>query len=69
MAKEFQINLSKNHRKHGVTDQVKYRKTFSKRKWTDRDHNVLDNADVAHKEVKMYYDKNQFSNITISWST
>ena len=32
MAKEFQKHLSKDHRKHEVTDQGKYRKRASKRK-------------------------------------
>ena len=60
MGKEFQKHLSKEHCKHGVIDQGKYRKTSSKRKWTDREYHVQDNYDVAHKEVRMYCDKNQF---------
>ena len=32
--KESQKHLSKEHIKHGVIDQVKYRKISSKRKWT-----------------------------------
>ena len=52
LAKTFQKNMSKEHRKHGVIDQVKYRKRSSKRKWTDREYHVQDNADVAHKDVK-----------------
>ena len=47
------------HCKHGVIDQVKYRKRAIKRKCTDRKYHVQDNADVAHKYVKMYYDTNQ----------
>ena len=45
--------------KHGVIDQGKYRKISIKRKWTDREYHVQDNADVAHKDVKMYCDTNQ----------
>ena len=52
--------MSKEHRKYGVIDQVKYRKRASKRKYTDREYHVQDNADVAHKYVKMYCDTNQF---------
>ena len=48
------------HRKNGVIDQVKYSKRESSRKWTDRQYHVHNNADVAHKYVKMYCDTNQF---------
>ena len=57
--KEFQKHMSKDYRKHGVIDQGKYRKISSKRKFTDREYRVQDNADVAHKDVKMYCDTNQ----------
>ena len=46
-------------RKHGVIDQGKYRKRFSKRKWTYIYYNVQDNADVSHKDTKMYCKTNQ----------
>ena len=36
-------------------------KISSKRKWIDREYNVQDNADVAHKDVKIYCDTNQFT--------
>ena len=52
--KEFQKYMSKDDIKHGVIDQVKHRKTSSKRKWTDREYHFQDNADVAHKYVKIY---------------
>ena len=52
--------MSKEHRKNGIIDQVKYRKRSSKRKWTDREYHVQDNADVAYKDVKVYFDTNQF---------
>ena len=32
---------------------------MSKRKCTDREYHVQDNADVSHKDVKMYCDTNQ----------
>ena len=57
MSKQFQKCLSKEHRKHGVIDQVKHSKIASKRKCVDREYHVQDNSDVAHKEVKMYCDK------------
>ena len=49
------------HRKHGVFGQVKYKKRASKRKQTDIYYHVQDNADVAHKDVKIYCNTNQFS--------
>ena len=49
--------------KYGVIDQVKYRKTASKRKWTDREYHVQNNADVSQKDVKMYCDPNQFPSL------
>ena len=55
LAKKFQKHMSKDHRKYRVTDEGKYRKISSKRKWTYREYNVQDNDDVSHKEVKMYY--------------
>ena len=47
-------------RKHGFIDQENYRKITSKRKRTDRDYHVQDNADVAQKDVKIYSETNQF---------
>ena len=31
-----------------------------KRKWTDRYYHVQDNTDVAHQDVRMYCNTNQF---------
>ena len=59
LAKEFQNHLSKEHRKHGSIDQVKYKKRASKIKWTDREYPVQYSSDVAHKDVKIYFDTNQ----------
>ena len=39
---------------------MKYRKIYMKIKWIDRQYHVQDNADVAHKYVKMYCYTNQF---------
>ena len=61
LAKQLQKHLSKEHRKHGFTDLGKYRKIAIKRKWTEIEYHVHNNADVAHKYVKMYCDTNQFS--------
>ena len=44
-----------------MIDQRKYKKRASKRKFTDGEYHVQDNADVAHKDVKMYCDTNQFA--------
>ena len=60
MAKQFQTYLYREHRKHGVIDQRKYRKRASKIKWTDRDYHVQDDDDVSQKYVKTYCDTNQF---------
>ena len=53
-------DLSKEHQKHGVIDQGKYRKISSKRKWTYIEYHVQDNSDVSNKELKMYCDTNKF---------
>ena len=34
------------------------------RKWTERKYNFQDNADVEHKDVKMYCKKSQFPEIS-----
>ena len=60
LAKKPQKYLSKEHHKHGVIDHGKYRKRSRKIKWTDREYHVQDNSDVAHKDVKIYCDTNQF---------
>ena len=52
------------HHKLGFIDQGKYRKRSSKIKWIDREYHVQDNADVAHKDVKIYCDTNQFPALT-----
>ena len=52
--------MSAEHQKNGVIDQGKYRRISSERKWTDREYHVQYNADVSHKDVKMYCDTNQF---------
>ena len=39
---------------------VKNRKRAIKIKWIDREYHVQDNADVTHKDVKIYCDTNQF---------
>ena len=59
LGKESQINLSKDNSKHVVIDQGKYRKISSKTKCTDKQCHVQDNADIAHKYVKIYCDTNQ----------
>ena len=58
--KELQKRLSKEQRKNGVINQGKYSQISNKRKIRDREYHVQDNADIAHKDVKMYCDTNQF---------
>ena len=65
MTKETQKHLYKEHRKHRVIDQGKYGKRGNKRKWTYIDYHVQDNVDIAHKEVKMYCNTDQF--LTLSF--
>ena len=52
--------MSKEHRKRGVIDQVKYNKRAINRKCTYIEYHIQDNTGVAHKEVKMYCNLNQF---------
>ena len=47
---------------------MKDRKRASKRKWKDRDYHVQDNADVSHKDVKIYCDTNQLPQLTFCGS-
>ena len=42
-----------------VFDQGKNKKRLMERKCTDRQYHVQDNYDVAHQDVKMYYNTNQ----------
>ena len=41
--------MSKDHWKHGVIYQGKYKKRASKIKWIDTEYHIQDNFDVAHK--------------------
>ena len=63
LAKQLQKYLFNEHSKHVVLNQEKYRKIASKIKWTDREYHVQYNANVAHKDVKIYCDTNQFSTL------
>ena len=53
LAKDSQQHLTKNHLKDGFIDQGR-QKMFMERKWTERQYNVQGNADVKHKDLKMY---------------
>ena len=64
LAKELQKHLYRENCKHGVIDQGKYRKISSKIKWTYRQYHVQDNADISHKDVKMYCDTNKFPTLS-----
>ena len=55
-------------RKHGVIDQGKERKKYSKRKCKCREYHVQDNSDFAHKYVKIYCDTNQFPELSFCGS-
>ena len=60
LAKEFQTNISKEHHKHVVIYLEKYRKRDSKLNWKEVEYHTQGNANVAHKDVNLYYKKNQF---------
>ena len=60
LAKELQHFLTKNNRKNGVIDQVKYKKRYMERKWTHRKYHVQDSSDVENQDLKTYCNKNQF---------
>ena len=60
LAKEFKYHMEGEHHKNGVIDQGKSRKRFMKRKWTEINYHVQDNASVELKDVKIYCNTNQF---------
>ena len=62
LTKEPQEHLSKEHHKNGVIDQGKCKK-ICEGNWTYREYHVWYNADVAHKDVKMYCIMNQLSGL------
>ena len=68
LAKEFQHHLTKEHRKNGVIYQGKDRKRFMERNRTESQYHVQDNADAAHKYVRMYCNKNQLPALPF-WGT
>ena len=41
-------------------------KHLFKRKWTDREYHVLDNAEVEQKDVKMYCNTSKFPELSFS---
>ena len=60
LAKEFKDSLEGEHRQNGVIDQIKSRKRFMERKWTERKYRVQDNAAVELKDINIYCNTNQF---------
>ena len=54
--------MSEKHWKHGIIDHGKYKKHQKKR--TDRYYHVQDNTNVSHTDVKMYFNTNQFSELS-----
>ena len=64
LAHEFKNCLEEEHRQNGAIDQGKSRKIFMERKWTKIKYHVQDNASVELKDIKMYYNKNQFPALT-----
>ena len=64
LAYEFKQHLTKEHHKNGVIDQVKYKKGFMGQKWIYIQYHVQDNYSVAHKDMKLYCNTNQFPALT-----
>ena len=62
LARKFQKHLSNSAYKHGVIDQENTKRE-RKQKWTEREYPVQYYADVKHKYVKMFCNKNQFSSL------
>ena len=60
-ASEILKHLSTAAYKHGVIDNRKYKKRASTRKWTESEYHVHNDADVAHKNVKIFCNTNQFT--------
>ena len=60
LAKELQHFMTKNNRKNGVIDQVKYKKQYMERKWTYRQYHVQDNSYVENQDLKIYCNTSQF---------
>ena len=58
--------MTKEHHKNGIFDQRKNNELFMERKWINRYYHVQDNADVAHKDVRMYCNTNQFHALTFN---
>ena len=56
---EFKDHMEEEHRQNGSIDQGKSIKRFMKRKWTERQFHVQDNAAVELKDVKIYCNTNQ----------
>ena len=50
--------MCKDDFKHGFIDKWKDRKISSIRKRSGIEYHVQDNADIAHKDVKIYCDTN-----------
>ena len=60
LSQEFKDHLEGEHCQNGVFDQVKSRKRFMERKWTEIKYHVQDNAAVKLKDVNIYCNTNQF---------
>ena len=55
--------MTKEHFKNGLSDQGKNNKRLMERKWTDRQYHVQDDSDVAHQNVRIYCNTNQFPSL------
>ena len=51
--------------KHGVIDQGNYKKLVSKQNCTGREYHDHNDADIAHKDVKMFCNTNQFPSFPV----
>ena len=60
LTRKFQKHLSTAELNHGVIDQGIFKKRANKRNLTEREYHVQNDSDVAHKDVKMFWNTNQF---------
>ena len=49
--------------KNLVIDQVKLKKLARKQKWTEREYNIWEDADVVHKNIKIFFNTSQFPSL------
>ena len=64
LSKQFQQHLTKEHFAKILSLIRENEKLFMEIKWTYRQYHVKYNADISHKDVKMYCDTNQLPSLS-----